>query len=275
MIAGSSSQESTIILQTIEAANDALSRNAAEASQLIQKHATGVSSFQSTIASTSHDLVGGTGNENFQLIVQNLTQACTTIQERNALVELQLAEMRKNFDELQKSLDQVRKEAATDPLTGLMNRRGFDRAISECLSSATQTGEPLCLAVCDIDHFKAFNDQHGHLVGDQVIKFIAKTLKDSLRDGDIASRFGGEEFAVLLPKTSVEEAGILAERIRIGVSAKRMVKRATKEPLGQVTISIGISRFDRQQNPEDLFEAADQNLYAAKVSGRNRIVMSQ
>jgi diguanylate cyclase (GGDEF)-like protein len=156
-----------------------------------------------------------------------------------------------------------------------VNRRGFDKAISECLSNAVRIGKPLCLAVCDIDHFKSFNDQHGHLVGDQAIKFIAKTLKNSLREGDVASRFGGEEFALLLPSTSVEDARVLAERIRNMVASKRIMKRATKEAIGQVTVSIGISSYTTQQNPEDLFQAADKNLYEAKSGGRNHIIRLQ
>lgn len=267
-------EDGNAALEAVRAANDALSQNAATASQIIAEHASGVALFRSAIADTSSHLVEDPTTQDLKLLVRNLTFACSTIQERNTQIEEQLAEVRQNFVELQKSLAELRDEATTYALTGLLNRRGFDKAISECLSNAARTGKPLCLAVCDIDHFKTFNDQHGHLVGDQVIKFIAKTLKDSLREGDVASRFGGEEFALLLPSTSVEDARVLAERIRNAVAGKRIMKRATKEAIGQVTISIGISSYTAQQNPEDLFQAADKNLYEAKSGGRNQTVIS-
>ena len=265
--------DSRVALETMRAANDALSQSAVEASKIIAEHASGVAAFNSEVADSSSRLTQSPTNEDLQLLVRNLTLACLTIQERNILIEKQLAEVRENFSELQSSLAELRNEATTDSLTRLLNRRGFDSAISECISSAARTGKPLCLAVCDIDNFKSFNDLHDHLVGDQVIKFIAKTLMNNVREGDIASRFGGEEFALLLPSTSVEEARILAERIRHSVASKRIMKRATKETIGQVTISIGIALYDTRQDPADLFQAADKNLYEAKAGGKNQTVI--
>lgn len=266
-------EDSRVALETLRAKNDALSQSAVEASKIIEAHTSGVAAFKSEVADSSSCLTQNPTTEDLQLLVRNLTLACVIIQERNALIESQLLEVRQSFADQHKLLVELRDEATMDALTGLLNRRGFDSAISEALSTAALTGKPLCLAVCDIDHFKSFNDQHGHLVGDQVIKFIAKTMKDSLREDDVASRFGGEEFALLLPSTSVEEALILAERIRNAVASKRIMKRATKEEIGQVTISIGISSYTALQNSEDLFQAADKNLYEAKRGGRNQTVI--
>lgn len=267
-----SADDGSLSLEAMREANDALCQSAARARNIVEEHASGVSAFKANVSASSDHLTSSPTNEDLKLLVHNLILACSTIQERNSEIEQQLSEVRKDFVELEKTLAEISKQATTDALTGLLNRRGFDNAIADCLSSAARTAKPLCLAICDIDNFKSFNDLHGHLVGDQVIKFIAKTLKDNVRETDITSRFGGEEFALLLPSTTVAEARILAERIREAVASKRITKRSTKETIGQVTISIGIALYGMGQYPADFFQTADRNLYRAKAGGKNQTV---
>jgi diguanylate cyclase len=126
--------------------------------------------------------------------------------------------------------------------------------------------------IFDLDNFKRVNDRFGHNIGDQVIKLMAVILKETLKGQDTAARYGGEEFAVILPKTSLANAVKLAERIRQSLAKKEMVNRKTGENLGSITVSVGVAAFDRREQPVDLVERADRALYAAKNSGRNKVV---
>lgn len=125
----------------------------------------------------------------------------------------------------------------------------------------------------DIDHFKRFNDTHGHQVGDQVLRLVAKTLTDCVRAGDLPARYGGEEFAVVLPKTGIQVARPIAERIRTTLAARKIIRRNTGEGLGGITISIGAALYHPGETPAALVARADSALYAAKRQGRNRLVV--
>jgi diguanylate cyclase (GGDEF)-like protein len=156
-----------------------------------------------------------------------------------------------------------------DPLTGLFNRRALlERMVAE-LARARRHGEPLCLLMVDIDHFKRVNDTYGHGVGDLVIAHVAKLLNRGRRASDIVSRYGGEELVLLLPHTPLEGALILAERLRLVVEAS-----SYRTPSGRdrVTVSIGVSCFNQAMHePSQLLEVADRALYQSKREGRNRV----
>ena len=124
----------------------------------------------------------------------------------------------------------------------------------------------------DIDFFKKFNDNYGHQLGDQVLKLVAKTLTTSVREGDLPARYGGEEFSVVLPNADLEVAREIAERIRKRVGVKKIVKRSTGEDLGNITMSLGIARYDIGESMQELIKRADEALYAAKRTGRNRVL---
>jgi diguanylate cyclase (GGDEF)-like protein len=171
--------------------------------------------------------------------------------------------------QLQKALlasnRQLEELSRTDALTGLRNRRSFDEELAMRFEYALRYGRPLTLVMIDIDHFKEVNDAFGHPVGDAVLQKVAEVLKRTTRRSDVVARFGGEEFAVLLPETPMREALQFAEKIRAAVAA---------EDLGpgmppRITISAGVAAIS--QSPEDLVAAADAALYRAKRSGRNRV----
>ena len=171
--------------------------------------------------------------------------------------------------QLQKALlasnRQLEELSRTDALTGLRNRRSFDDELAMRFEYACRYGRPLTLVMIDIDHFKEVNDAFGHPVGDAVLKKLAQVLKRTTRQSDVVARFGGEEFAVLLPETPMREALQFAEKIRAAVVA---------EDLGpgmppRVTISAGVAAISH--SPEDLVATADAALYRAKQSGRNRV----
>jgi len=175
---------------------------------------------------------------------------------------------------LKSDLSTIRKEAYTDGLTEIPNRKAFNRQIEELTAALKVKSGYLCLLMTDIDRFKAFNDKHGHLVGDQVLKVVAKTLAKNVRETDFAARYGGEEFAVLFPNTRLKDALDIAEKARLAVRAKDMQNRRTGENLGKVTVSIGVSEYVIGESIDDFISRADTALYLAKQMGRDR-VMSQ
>ncbi|WP_373186035.1 GGDEF domain-containing protein [Halopseudomonas sp.] len=166
--------------------------------------------------------------------------------------------------------NELKHQASRDPLTDLFNRRALEESALKALGMARRSGMPVTLLLMDLDRFKAINDEHGHKVGDQVLVAFAEHLNDHSRVPDLVCRFGGEEFLVLLPDTSLPEAQSIAERIRTGLEKKVIVTGKTSV---KITVSIGVAelRDDEQDNLFDLVERADQALYQAKEQGRNRV----
>jgi diguanylate cyclase (GGDEF)-like protein len=166
----------------------------------------------------------------------------------------------------------LEQETFTDPLTGLFNRRFLDRRLNEELANACRHGIPLSVLMIDIDHFKKINDTHGHQTGDEVLVAMAELLSAELRENDVIARFGGEEFLVIAPHTPVENAEELAERLRTAAQAQKI--QASNDPNGvQFTVSIGVAQVEEgTDTPDGLVSAADNRLYRAKDSGRNRVV---
>jgi len=175
------------------------------------------------------------------------------------------------MDELRKELEQVRLQASTDALTGMANRATFFDQLRKVVESAEEKRQPFCVVMADIDHFKRVNDTFGHLVGDKVIRFVAETLKQSVKGQDTAARYGGEEFALLLPNTSVDNAAILCDKIREHIANTNLVRTGTRESLGQITISAGVAQYRFGEEMMDFVQRADQALYVSKEGGRNRV----
>ncbi len=160
--------------------------------------------------------------------------------------------------------------AKIDELTGLHNRRWMNEMFERELKRCVMDNDSLCIAMLDVDHFKHFNDQYGHLVGDQVLSILSTTLLSYLRPSDMVARYGGDEFAILLPQTNVSEALTIAERLRVGI-AKLPLGKYRSKTLAKATISIGIAQMQTGDNFEALLSKADKALYQAKQKGRNRI----
>ena len=171
--------------------------------------------------------------------------------------------------ELRKSQEQLQKMALTDPLTGIGNRATFDLSIKQAVARAQRSGIPCSLLLVDLDHFKRINDTQGHPAGDRILQQVATAIEASSRNADVCCRYGGEEFAVILPDTKANSAEILARRIHQQI-ARISAARAQDHP--PITVSIGISSASRRDNCQapELIEAADQALYLAKENGRNR-----
>ena len=170
------------------------------------------------------------------------------------------------------AVPQLEHEARLDPKTGLFNVRYFSTILDGRLEQATRTGEPLALLMIDLDLLRAINNTYGHLAGDAVLIRIADVFRRNLRAEDVAARFGGEEFVVLLPRTGLDDALNLAERLRGAVGRERIAVRAIEEPLA-ATVSIGVAMCPRDgMDASTLIHRADLAVYRAKVQGRNRVV---
>ncbi|MNN17490.1 putative diguanylate cyclase YcdT [compost metagenome] len=167
---------------------------------------------------------------------------------------------------LQERIGRLNRDAQTDPLTGLGNRRGLELS----LSLLEAEGRAFAAIVLDIDHFKRINDGHGHEVGDQVLRRLAELMRRCCREGDLLCRTGGEEFLMLLPGASLDVAAVVAERLRLTVQDTPL------EPVGAVTVSLGVARWDGEtgSEPGDALSEADRGLYRAKQEGRNRVVIA-
>lgn len=164
--------------------------------------------------------------------------------------------------------EQLRRAATTDELTGLLNRRAFLAAVDVEIARSARSGPPLALALIDLDHFKSVNDRFGHAGGDEVLRKFAETAREAMRTTDVIGRLGGEEFAVLMPETDQIQSGMAAERLRDAVAGRRMA--LSTGALAPVTISIGVANYKPGEDRDRLIARADEALYDAKESGRNR-----
>jgi diguanylate cyclase len=215
--------------------------------------------------------VAMSANETVATQIGGVVAALQAAGERSGAYGETLTDTAKELEQLRSHLIQVRTEALTDGLTGLANRRKFDATIRARVAESTQHRSELTLMMCDIDHFKRFNDSWGHQTGDQIIRFIASTLKNAAHSDFCVARYGGEEFAVVMPRISLAEARMLAESVRATVESKKLFRRSTNDDLGRVTVSLGIARYRYGEPSEALIERADACLYASKRAGRNRL----
>lgn len=207
-------------------------------------------------------------NQNVLLISQQARQSS----EELARVQARLEESEAQVKRMSEDLEQIRSEVYIDALSGLFNRRRFDSALDSLVMHALAEHEPLSLLLIDIDHFKAVNDTHGHVFGDQVIRSVSQAIKASVKGRDVASRYGGDEFGVLLPETAGPGASTVAEYIRRVIERRRISDFAGEIDPVAVTISVGLATLSRSDTAHDLLRRADKALYQAKKNGRNQVV---
>ena len=211
-------------------------------------------------------------NDAAKQIIARLLAKTNSFLDKTAEIETRLNTASSQITQLSAELDAARRQATTDQLTGLGNRREFDERMDEAITKAKQTGQSVALIVFDLDHFKKFNDEKGHLVGDQVLRHVGRQTQRAVREGDTAARYGGEEFALILPGASLEAARAIAERLRVTFDLNPLIRRDTREEIGHVTISAGVAVYRLGESAGEFVDRADRGLYTAKHKGRNRVI---
>lgn len=204
----------------------------------------------------------------FELGAKDSFSLTIAVDELKARLNSHLKHWKRLLD-LRKTTEQLEKMALSDSLTGLGNRATFDMSIKQAAARTQRSGAPFSLLMIDLDHFKWFNDTYGHQAGDNVLQKVAEAIRESARDADICCRYGGEEFAVILPDTKSKNALVLAERIHKQIAR---VSRKLQQHRLPITVSIGISCASQQRatDPVKIIAEADRALYLAKENGRNR-----
>lgn len=229
----------------------------------------GVDSYASVLKDCEQELAAVADDAGLQRLVHTLVDATVSARETTESLKAEVEATRLEVESLREQVGALEGEALTDPLTGLRNRRGFDKEVQRLYGrDASQLSEAAIL-VADIDHFKRVNDTYGHLFGDRVIRACADVITGTVKGRDLAVRFGGEEFVVLLPQTGRTGAVAVAEQIRVAFSRVRIRRTGGEVTAEPVTVSIGIAVPRPGEPISAAIERADQALYQAKKGGRN------
>jgi diguanylate cyclase len=242
-----------------------------QVSRYLDDHTGEIGDFGHTLDNISTAMGHSQPQETVRALVADLVKETQSMAQRNYNLETRLGRIASEVTELRENLQAVQREALTDALTGIPNRKFFDTRLQEAAREALNQNEALSLVLCDIDLFKRFNDSYGHQIGDQVLRLVARTLSDSVKGRDTPARFGGEEFAIILPRTNLDQGAIVADQIRNGVMRRRFVGKDTRDDYGGVTLSFGVAQYRPNEELSELVGRADAALYHAKHEGRNRV----
>lgn len=206
--------------------------------------------------------------------ISALVELTGSMIEKTRAAEQQLRDAGKQMNQLRGSLAEARRIADSDALTGLANRRAFEARLRRAVTQARETGKPLAVAFCDIDHFKVINDTHGHDVGDRILKFVAQRLASASGNNCFVARHGGEEFVMLFEGVPAEQAARIVDNVRADLEERRLVAKQSGEPIGKVSFSAGVASLGEGDTGRGMLRAADQALYRAKGAGRNRVELA-
>jgi len=220
----------------------------------------------------SKKLENNQGLSEIKAVLAEIIAETQDLAETSKTLQVQLDESKKEMQLLRQELAQARETAKTDALTGLFNRRAFDQKLNECIGTHKQNNFELCLLILDIDHFKQVNDTFGHQAGDSVLRYAANLIKQHIAKHHCAARYGGEEMAIIMPNTPFNKAMEIAEKIRSSLAQHPLKRKNSKESIGKVTLSIGVSGFKINDSIESLIERADKAMYRAKNNGRNQVM---
>jgi diguanylate cyclase len=261
--------------EQIRDAGDALTKELNAVSQAIQTAQKSSEVYGQTLAGASKSLAELDAAPDLKAMVENLSVATKRVQRENKSLEKRLSDSTSEVAKLREHLEQVRRDATTDGLTNLANRKAFDEELARACADAETDGQNLTLAVIDIDHFKNFNDTWGHQTGDQVIRYVASVIGRVGAPPRFAARYGGEEFALIFPHEGADVAAVVLEEIREEVSSRMLKRRSTNDDLGAITVSVGLAQMRRGESAHSLMERSDNALYVSKRSGRNRVTSAE
>lgn len=275
-------QQCSALFQThlsLEAENKVLNQTASNIEKelnrvmlVIDQTKEGAQKYDKSLTTFSGSIHENATLEQIRAAIAKVASETRAMAEQNQRLHAQLTQSTQQLTEMRYNLDTVRKDALRDPLTEVGNRKFFEHELKKAAAEAEESNTPLSMLMIDIDHFKKFNDTYGHLIGDQVLKLVANTLVENLKGRDIIARYGGEEFVILLPNTDLVSAEKVGNLLRLGLGTKQIRRKNTQEMLGTVTISIGAAEYFPGESLENFIERADNALYEAKQTGRNKVV---
>lgn len=267
--------ESLAEVEAVSSEADALTEVAHDLAEKVASSQSGLHSYGSSLAHWAGRMNADATPEGLIQAVAALAAETARASERNRELERELSASAVQIGQLRQNLTDVRQQINMDELTGIANRRAFDARLRRAVKQAHgETSTTFCLLMIDVDHFKRFNDTHGHRAGDRVLRLVGQLLSDNLKGRDTAARYGGEEFAILLDGANVEAGRAVAAQLCEQLAQRRLIKRDTGQSIGQVTCSIGVAQHRSGDDGSALIERADQALYVAKRSGRNRVCIA-
>lgn len=230
-----------------------------------------VSRYEASLGECAEELTNEISTDRLKLLVDALTKSTQRMHEGSSSLHSNLDASQEEVKALKEELQRAKAEAKTDPMTRLANRKGLEDELDILRADPDATAATHTLLIADIDKFKLVNDTYGHIFGDKIIKVVAKAFDNQTKGKDIAARFGGEEFVVVLPSTTIDGGIAVSESIRQSIANGRIFNPKTKEEIQRITISIGVTEFDLTEDIDTVIERADAALYRAKEGGRNRV----
>ncbi len=231
--------------------------------------------YEDVLSQCVDSLQGDMEADDLAQLIQTLLQETQQAKNVSTCAREKIDALNQEVSQLRTSLQELERSALEDALTGVANRRAFDQIFKEQLDLTENSPSGCCLLLIDIDNFKRFNDKYGHQSGDKVLRFVATMLKKMTKGQDFVSRYGGEEFAVILPATGYSGGMSLAKTLAVNIASSRLTIDAEKKLIDFVTVSVGVSWSRKGDTTETLFRRADASLYHAKETGRNRVVGQQ
>ena len=262
-----------VLKKDLETRETQLDHELTTIANLIQSHLDASGRYSDSLAQADRSLPSMTTPEKVRAIVGLLIDANERMQRETNDLSKSLEKSRSQVAALRSKLVEAQAIGMRDSLTSLGNRRSFDSNLAKEIAEARAQGTEMCLVMGDLDHFKKINDNFGHPFGDRVLRYFAELLLKNVRDSDVAARFGGEEFAIILPQTQLESATRLTDQIRSRLEAQQWMNAQSGQLFSKITASFGIVRLGETDDVETLLKRADTMLYEAKRTGRNRIVV--
>lgn len=257
--------------ETLEKAEEIVGNTLTDVDDVFTSLKSNNKDFGGSIEDVSVKIAQTSDPDELKKLVTGMMSQTQKMMSENKTLENKLEKSSSTMQALKVEMENVRKEAYTDGLTGIANRKKFDEAVEMMIEESRSEDHPLSMIICDIDHFKSFNDTYGHQIGDQVLRLVARIFHDGVKGRDLPCRYGGEEFVILLPETDAESAAKVADVLRNAVKSKGIRNRATGEVLSSVTISLGVAEITEEEDSKQWIERADKALYRAKKMGRDRV----
>jgi diguanylate cyclase len=272
---GSKAQNILSREKTLETTEAQLDNELAVILRFMRSYVDANEKYSATLAQAHRNLPSLAKPEQVRMMVKFLVAENEKMQQDASDLRRNLDQSRTQIEKLRWNLAEAQELGLRDPLTALGNRRSFDINLSKEIDEAHASRSDLCLVMGDLDRFKAINDAFGHQIGDEILKMFAKLLSSNTKGRDTVARFGGEEFAIILPETKLADAERLTENIRSQLESKDLAINTSGQLIGQVTASFGIAQLDEGDNAGTLVKRADERLYEAKCAGRNRVVIDK